>query len=111
MGSFKACNVMFSCAWYIYAPATPALIYALTAQLFRHVPAGISSRVGGGGRQSIFIFQLRVSYDHSHITIYLPTGKTNCVCSPNSMIIKNNSILTSLRVDYFVFRPVTIREP
>ena len=47
----------------------------------------------GAGR--VYFFQVRVSRDLLHITIYPPMDKIDCVCSPNSIIIKNNAILTS----------------
>ena len=51
-------------------------------------------RSQGSGR--LYFFQIRVSRDHLHITIYLTMVKiADCVCSPNSIIIKNNIIFTS----------------
>ena len=41
----------------------------------------------------MYYFKIRVTRDHLHITIYLTMGKTDCVRSPSSMIIKINIIL------------------
>ena len=48
--------------------------------------------VARGGR--VYNFRIRVSGDYlnNSIPIYLTTGKTSHVCSPNSIIIKNNII-------------------
>ena len=51
-----------------------------------------------GSWQGVF-FQIQVSRDHLHITIYLTIGKTNCACSPNSIIIKSNITLTRKKTE------------
>ena len=50
---------------------------------------------GGGGVAGCIFFQIRVSCDLLRITIYLTMDKTYCVCSPNSILIKNSIVLTS----------------
>ena len=40
-----------------------------------------------------YFFQIRESRDNFHITIYLTMGNTDCVYSPNSIIINTNIIL------------------
>ena len=50
--------------------------------------------VRGVGRVDFFP-NTRVSCEHLHITIYLTMGKTDDVCSPNSITITSNTILTS----------------
>ena len=50
--------------------------------------------VRGIARGGWVVFQVLESYDHLHITIHLTMGKTDYVCSPTSIISKNNIIPT-----------------
>ena len=68
------------------------------ANLERYVSDRGVARGAAGGRQGVgrvYFFQIRVARDHFHITMDLTMGNTDCVCLPNSIIIKSNIILTS----------------
>ena len=113
-----SCGLLLCCSPVWLATTTKVLPRVVAKPVIGRIgygslaPRRIRNRgVARGGWQGVFIFQTPVSRDHLHIT-YLAMGKTDCICSPNSIIIKNNIILTHERMEYtHVFRPVTIREP